>query len=268
MDDRKGKNDIQKSSWIYRKHKRKSSLNGQHIGKTPFFNVQLFGNTSLYILWNYIVKRAKKASMTIEAALVLPLFFFGMITMISFMDVYKLQTEHLSQLCQRAKEAGMYAYRTGGGETTEITLPDIYRYKPVSPAFPLPSIWMHNTVKVHAWTGEDRNLSGFSDSETVEAMVYVTQAGSVYHKSPDCRYLNVSAVGVAGSCVSLKRNEYGEKYHACERCSWNQEPGSTVYITNTGNRYHNSKNCSGLKRTVRLIKESEAENLRPCSRCG
>ena len=107
MDDRNGKNDIQKSSWIYRKHKRKSSLNGQHIGKTPFFNVQLFGNTSLYILWNYIVKCAKKASMTIEAALVLPLFFFGMITMISFMDVYKLQTEHLSQLCQRAKEAGM-----------------------------------------------------------------------------------------------------------------------------------------------------------------
>ena len=36
----------------------------------------------------------------------LPLFFFGVLTLLSFMDIYKVQTEHLTGLCQKAKEAG------------------------------------------------------------------------------------------------------------------------------------------------------------------
>ena len=48
----------------------------------------------------------KKASLTLETAMVLPLFFFGVITLLSFMDIYKVQTEHLTGLCQKAKEAG------------------------------------------------------------------------------------------------------------------------------------------------------------------
>lgn len=51
-----------------------------------------------------------KASLAVETALVLPLFFMGMVTLISFMDIYRLQTEHLTKLCERAKQAGMYAY--------------------------------------------------------------------------------------------------------------------------------------------------------------
>ena len=51
--------------------------------------------------------------------------------MIHFMDVYRIQTEHLSKLCQSAKEAGMYAYVVGGDGVEEITLPDVYKYKPI-----------------------------------------------------------------------------------------------------------------------------------------
>ena len=48
----------------------------------------------------------KKASLTLETAMALPLFFFGVLTLLSFMDIYKVQTEHLTGLCQKAKEAG------------------------------------------------------------------------------------------------------------------------------------------------------------------
>ena len=45
--------------------------------------------------------KIKKAGLSVETALVLPLFFLGMVTMISFMDIYSLQTTHLQALCEK-----------------------------------------------------------------------------------------------------------------------------------------------------------------------
>ena len=212
-------------------------------------------------------RRMRKASLAVETALVLPIFFLGLITMISFMDIYKVQTEHLQNLCEKAKEAGMYAYVLEGSGQKEITLPDVYAYEPVGTWIPLAKVWMHNTVKVHTWTGADKSEFKKEQYEP-EAMVYVTESGSVYHKKPGCRYLNVSISQVAGSGISGRRNSYGEKYSPCETCSRNQHPSGTVYITSSGNRYHNLATCSGLKRTVRLVKESELGGMHACSKCG
>ena len=54
----------------------------------------------------------KKASLALETALVLPMFLLGMVTMISFMDIYRIQTEHLQALCEKTKEAGMNHHLT------------------------------------------------------------------------------------------------------------------------------------------------------------
>ena len=116
----------------------------------------------------------KKASLTLETALVLPMFFFGVIALISFMDIYRVQTEHLTGLCQKTKEAGMYAYGTGSSGAETVTLPDVYSYQPIGGLIPLPKIWFHNTVKVHAWTGvlyEEGN-----DAVESQPMVYVTES--------------------------------------------------------------------------------------------
>ena len=211
--------------------------------------------------------RIKRASIAVETVLVLPLFFLGMITMISFMDIYKIQTEHFQSLCEKAKEAGMYAYVADDKGPEEITLPDVYSYTPVGGLIPLPKVWMHNTVKVHAWTGASQE-NGISDGKEPEEMVYVTETGSVYHKKAGCRYLNLSLDQVSGSSISSRRNQYGKKYAPCESCSRNQPPAGSVYITGTGNRYHNQATCSGLKRTVKLVKQSQVSGLHACSKCG
>ena len=91
--------------------------------------------------------KIKKGSLAVETALVLPLFFLGMVTLISFMDIYKLQTEHLTALCTKAKQAGMYAYLPGGDSVDDITLPDIYTYKPFGGLIPLPDVVVYNHVK-------------------------------------------------------------------------------------------------------------------------
>lgn len=265
MIERKERKDIRA---LRSRTKRKSSLGCRSARKSPFLGRCFFGKVSLCAFWKDIKAQAKRASLTVEAAFALPVFFFGMVTMIHFIDVYKIQTEHLSKLCQSAKEAGMYAYVAGGNGVEEITLPDVYKYKPIGGLIPLPAKWQYNTVKVHAWTGADRGNGNSEDNGKQENMVYVTVSGSVYHKKLNCSHLNLSVIKVSGSKVSSRRNEYGEKYHACESCSRGQGPAGTVYITKSGNRYHNDQNCSGLKRSVRLVKESEVGEMHACKRCG
>lgn len=211
--------------------------------------------------------KLRKASLAVETALVLPLFFLGMVTMISFMDIYQLQTEHLSALCQKTKEAGMYAYVLDGTGVDEITLPDAYAYEPIGGLVPLPKVWMFNTVKVHAWTGTEYQAFQDGTQSEPEPMVYITDSGTVCHKSLGCSYLNLSVIQTSGGSVSTLRNDYGEKYSACETCSRSQKPSGSVYITKKGNRYHNLESCSGLKRSVRMVKQTEAD-MPACSRCG
>lgn len=209
----------------------------------------------------------KEASIAVETALVLPLFFLGMVTLISFMDIYKIQTEHLQILCEKAKEAGMYAYVLDGKGPAELTFPDVYSYQPVGGLLPLPAVRMHNTVKIHAWTGADHSTFAAGE-EPPEEMVYVTESGSVYHRNPGCRYLHVALNQIPGSSISSAHNAQGEKYYACEICSKGQKPAGMVYITKNGNKYHNRESCSGLKRTVRLVKISEVQGMGACGSCG
>lgn len=238
--------------------RRKGSLKKRQIGKVPSVKVSFC--TSFR-------ENMRKGSLAVETALVLPLFFLGMITLISFMDIYKLQTEHLTALCTRAKQTGMYAYLPGGESVENITLPDIYIYEPFGGLLPLPGVVIYNHVKVHAWTGTEYPDNGGGQGE-MEQMVYVTASGSVYHKNPGCSYLNVSLKQIPGSAAKSVSNQYGEHYSACEICSRNQNPAGIVYITEQGNRYHNLEFCSGLKRSVRLVKASSVSEMSACSRCG
>ena len=217
---------------------------------------------------SFCASNLKRASLALETAFVLPLFFLGMITMISFMDIYQLQTQHLTKLCQSAKLSGMYAYGTSGNGPDEITLPDLYSYQPVGGLIPLAKVWTLNRVKVHAWTGRDSGSWEIGEDPDDWEMVYVTETGSVCHLDENCTYLKLSTTKVSGKAVSSLRNSSGEKYHACEICSRNQNPGRTVYVTEDGNRYHNHADCSGLKRTVRLVCKSDVDHMAVCSRCG
>lgn len=249
--------------WIYKNNFRERSPVEQVFLLSPMSRKNFFGKASLCTLRD----RIQKGSLAVETAFILPIYFLAMVAMISMMDLYKIQTEHLTELCENVKKAGMYAYRSDGGGPEEIVLPDVYFYEPVSGIIPLPKIWMHNSVKVHAWTGvgEKEVQSSVPD----ECMVYVTENGNVFHRNLGCGYLNRSLIQMSGSVVLSAVNDYGEKYTACEICSRNQKPAASVYLTKKGNRYHNLEGCSGLKRTVKMIKESVAvKKYNACSRCG
>ena len=120
------------------------------------------------------------------------------------------------------------------------------------------------TMRIKAWTGYEAGGVGEEDDQ----IVYVTDTGVVYHKNPHCTHLDLSIHAAASSELNSLRNENGGKYHACEKCVHGSSMGGSVYITDQGDRYHNSLTCSGLKRTVYTARISEVPGKRACSKCG
>lgn len=255
------------------------------------------------------------ASLTIESAFILPFFFLGMVTLISLMDIWRIQSIVTTSLCESAKELGMYAYAaenfeealpiqefsaaacivygkaqilkrlekenlTGlkggrGGISLQrstckdgvIDLKATYKYQPPFSIFPLPEIKLQSRGMVRTWTGYDGQAHAEGMNGETQEMVYVSESQGVYHTMGNCTHLVVSVHALDAGRIGEKRNDYGERYHACEKCIKGAGAANRYYITEKGNKYHAISGCSGLKRTVRLVKKSDVDNLRICSRC-
>ena len=107
------------------------------------------------------------------------------------------------------------------------------------------------------------------NDEKEEEYVFVTKNGSVYHLDRNCSYLNFNIKMVLFNEVDGCRNKWGEKYYPCENCMKKDElECKNVFITEDGNRYHSSQECCSLNRDVYMKKLSEVEGMKPCSRCG
>lgn len=137
-----------------------------------------------------------------------------------------------------------------------------YRMKLPITAFGGFTASQEESMIMKGWTGYKDEWELNDQEETV----YVAENGIVYHKDYHCTYLDLSIHTVPGNALSDLRNENQGKYYPCERCA-RGGPNAGVYITEQGNRYHNSASCSGLKRTVYAIPISETAGKGACSRC-
>ena len=96
--------------------------------------------------------------------------------------------------------------------------------------------------------------------------VYITPYGTVYHRDRACRYLDLNIRAVSRQSLLTLRNADRKIYRPCESCGLSGN--RTVYVTDYGERYHNSLSCSGLKRTIYMIKLSQTGGKKACSKCG
>lgn len=210
----------------------------------------------------------RKASMTVEAAAALPLFFLAVVSMICMMDLYGTFAGRVVQLQEQAETAGTWASVAGEHALSVIDLPAGFTYRPQWYPEALPAVRIAVRGRVHTWTGRDRSETAEVPEETEqEELVYVTEYESVYHTSSECTHLSLSVQAVSGSRAGQLRNQDGKTYHACEKCVGSGGKNGTVYVTREGTCYHNDAQCSGLTRSVRLVKKSEVDGLHICSRC-
>lgn len=234
-----------------------------------------------------------RGSLTVETALILPLFLFAMVTVLFLFRVLELQyivgealdkavaeatlqketspqeienTVKVLFYKELAQEDGMisminlewagFSWEDSGIDETYIDMKVAYQVK-------LPGWILQNRMlavtecsRSRRWTG----MSGAGMNGSGGEWVYITPEGSVYHKSRECTHLKLSIQSVTAEAAS--------GYRPCELCVEGKTANPFVYITNQGECYHAKLNCSGLKRTVYMIPLVQAEERSPCSRCG
>ncbi len=119
-------------------------------------------------------------------------------------------------------------------------------------------------VMAHGWIGYTGIDIKYENND--EIIVYVTPHGTVYHKNRNCTHIQLSIQPYLKKDIEEKRNESGGKYYPCERCGSHSK--DIIYITDTGDRYHSTVTCSGLKREIIEVPLSQVGKRNPCSRCG
>lgn len=242
-----------------------------------------------------------RGSVSIEAALVIPIFFFAVCCLCYLLEIMSIQSyvhtalhdagrkvvkeiyinpfvspsrvesdmienigaERLERSIIEGGSAGLDASGTVAFPTTGIVQMHV-KYKILLPIRLFGRLGMscEDGFRIKGWNGYQKE-GMFTPREDI---VYITETGIVYHKDYHCTYLDLSIQMAAKTQIQTMRNEVGEKYYACERCG--MSAGNRVYITKQGNRYHSSLGCSGLKRKIYAIPKSEVMGKGACSRCG
>ncbi len=247
-------------------------------------------------------KNKIKGSVTIEAALVIPMFLFAVLCLIylleiqsirfsigtathgaakiaaeetavvSFFNPIKFQSDLINLIgADRLDQSiivdgsrGIRCWTTFYDIEEEVLHVNVgYTIKLPFPEYTGIQLKQEYEFQIKVWTGY-RNRRG---EGTEESIVYIAETGVVYHTNYQCPYLQLSVRFVPASAVENLRNENGGIYHACEKCVYGASM-TGVYITNYGMKYHNSLSCSGLKRSVRAVKKSEVAGMGACSKCG
>lgn len=207
-------------------------------------------------------------SMTVEAALVMPIFLFFMLSVLYIFQIISVQAKAYMDLHQRGNRIAFEAYRHRDQYDDGIVeLTESYHIMPYL-------LWQDfGQLKVvlkyygYAFIGYDVSKDSYGVYTEDEELVYITETGTVYHLTMGCSHLKITVSGVEGSIISSMRNDSGGKYYPCEWCPLNYS--GLLFITSFGTRYHSDVNCSGLKRTVSAIEMKEAliQGYRACLRC-
>lgn len=244
----------------------------------------------------------REGSLSIEAIVIIPLFLIATISIISIINIMRIDIKIRQAIYEEAKVASLklpydeeygidevstkirerlgdevnnspYLDKENGGidfSKSDLSNPEIinitaiYNAKIPFDLFGICSISLSERVVSHSWSGYRNGLNGQYKEELI---VYITENSGVYHLNKECSHIKLNIIKTSGSEVEKLRNSNGEKYKNCKLCKSNIDCNE-LYITSDGDRYHSSLSCSGVKRTIHAVYISKVRDKRPCQRCG
>lgn len=211
-------------------------------------------------------------SMTVEAAVILPLFLFLFLSLFSFMEILRIQSNLLISLRETGKEMCVYGYlydKAGSKETENGIIPGILFSQLYVKEQVIKDIGMEELDASPIVNGH-QGIS-FLTSSIMSNKKDLIDLRAVYYVQPDFSLL------------------YTPKYLVCTRFlgrAWtgydvtaNSEKEDSqiyVYITETGKVYHWSLDCSSLNIKIKQIafsvidkaRNESGEKYRKCEKCG
>lgn len=242
-----------------------------------------------------------KGSMTIEAAVLMSFFLVAVNVLFYFFYLMEFQIELQFALERNVREAavlwtdnhsgmfmlensvkeelseegkgfsmgnmGLCLVQDQNGESEFIDMAAVFEAGPQVKLFGSLSGFYIQRCRRRLWTGQDL-IKGAEEDAVAHEYVYITQNGTVCHQRRDCTYLRLSVHSVFSGSLPELRNSDGSKYKPCERCMKGSGALRKVYITNSGDRYHSTGNCSSLNRWIMKVSVEEAGGIPFCSRCG
>ena len=143
--------------------------------------------------------------------------------------------------------------------TDEIEVVAVYKIKSTIDFFSKKGIRLTN--RFHG-----RLFTGFKNTNEDTEYVYITKGSEVYHKSPDCRAINVEVFSISKEALPKKRNKSGGKYYKCTQCR-DKGDGTVFYITEYGNKYHTNHDCYEINKSAYRVPMREVEDRRLCFYC-
>ena len=242
-----------------------------------------------------------KASLTIEATIVLPVVLGVLVTILFFFRIIQVQMtveEGLiyagrktavessivdSEIVQYASakafllealtdEAVIEKYVEGGSAGVvllgsnfwgnDIVLKASYHVNFPIRLFEFGGVTLWSQHVFRKWVGDI-----YKGGAQEDGYVYVTPEGEVYHATKSCRAIKLSLNRCNLFEIQGKRGENGQKYYPCMKCMFEESMIYLVYYTDYGTFYHADLNCSSIKRTITKTLLSEVENRRKCSFC-
>lgn len=208
-----------------------------------------------------------KASITVEASVVCPIFIFAAVALIEIIRWFGYAEIIQRDLSEKFYKEQYISYITKDSGVIYDDLDDIYivdEYVYDAKTFGLDIIKprVSQSVVGRAYTGVMT-----LEKEDDDVIVYITPYGKVYHESGTCTYLKSDIYRIDYAEIPVVRNDSGGKYYGCERCI-NNSINDDVYITPYGSRFHNNLSCSAIRKNYIAVYKSNIENRKCCSKCG
>lgn len=207
------------------------------------------------------------ASMTVEAALVLPLFLFAFLNLISILELYRLQSNMSMAMHAAAKEMAVqgYVYRElaqeDAGTLTSLGITHIYAANRVQSG--LGGGYLEHSPMAGGINWLRSRIMQEEDCIDLVAVYRVAPFSTVM--GYDTRYL-----------YNRLRTRAWTGYDNAGAASGEQDSEELVYITPEGAVYHRSRGCTYLRLSLTAVDRGFLETMRskngeiyyPCEVCG
>lgn len=203
------------------------------------------------------------ASMTLEAALVLPLFLFAVLNLISIIEIYRVQSNISAALHSTAKQMAVYGYE----------------YKEIGTLDNITCLYAVNNVKKLLGTDYLKGSpvkNGFSGisffrSEIMEEDECIDLVAE-YKIEPLSLIMGFDEFAM----YNRMRTRAWTGYDNSKALSHKEDKEELVYITPEGEVYHKSRGCTYLKLTISAVDMDFLKTMRSedgsiyysCESCG